>query len=244
MSSKHLQDVLSVTIFCLPRSLNCYTEDVLKRCSRRFEEQQIFAGNVAKEKSKGISDKSIKPPSTSDNSLNPGMTYIAGAKTQVKFDGSSLKQDRVTITPKTIINFYIVHEVNIWPFNLNSKFALLNCLFGAINLTTIADPHKHSHSGYGIGFDKSETFSLSDNCGSGKNVIIFGEDNSSSVHGDNYIYIYIYIYIYTYYCMVKLQHKGQRLDYATLNTKAEYSINFSKQKIKKKIRNSIHILHV
>ena len=215
MSSKHLQDVLSVTIFCLPRSLNCYTEDVLKRCSRRFEEQQIFAGNVAKEKSKGISDKSIKPPSTSDNSLNPGMTYIAGAKTQVKFDGSSLKQDRVTITPKTIINFYIVHEVNIWPFNLNSKFALLNCLFGAINLTTIADPHKHSHSGYGIGFDKSETFSLSDNCGSGKNV-----------------------------SMVKLQHKGQRLDYATLNAKAEYSINFRKQKIKKKIRNSIHILYV
>ena len=196
VSSKHLQDVLSVTIFCLPRSLNCYTEDVLKRCSRRFEEQQIFAGNVAKEKSKGISDKSIKPPSTSDNSLNPGMTYIAGAKTQVKFDGSSLKQDRVTITPKTIINFYIVHEVNIWPFKLNSKFALLNCLFGTINLPAIADPHKHSHFGYGIEFDKSETFSLSDNCGSRKNVIIFGEDNSSSVHGDNNIYIYIYIYIY------------------------------------------------
>ena len=83
MSLKHLQDVLSVTIFCLPRSLNCYTEDVLKRCSRHFEEQQIFAANVTKEKSKGISDESIKPPSTSDNSLNPGITYIAGATSKI-----------------------------------------------------------------------------------------------------------------------------------------------------------------
>ena len=37
--------------------------------------------------------------------------------------------------------------------------------------------------------------------------------------------------------MVKLHLKGKRLDYAILNAKAEYSINFSQQKILIKIRN-------
>ena len=42
-------------------------------------------------KSKGLSDESIKPPTTSDNSLNPSLSYY-GTKTRVKFTGSYLKQ--------------------------------------------------------------------------------------------------------------------------------------------------------
>ena len=39
-------------------------------------------------KSKGLSDGSIKPPLTSDNSLNPGINYFDNARIRVKFDGN------------------------------------------------------------------------------------------------------------------------------------------------------------
>ena len=38
-----------------------------------------------------LSIESIKPPATSNNSLNPGLNYINNAKIQVQFDGSCLK---------------------------------------------------------------------------------------------------------------------------------------------------------
>ena len=41
-------------------------------------------------KSKGLSDKSIRPPTTSDNSLTPILNYY-GMKTKVYFDGDCLK---------------------------------------------------------------------------------------------------------------------------------------------------------
>ena len=40
-------------------------------------------------KSKGLAAGSIKPPTTSDNSLTPGLDYY-GTKTRVKFNGSCL----------------------------------------------------------------------------------------------------------------------------------------------------------
>ena len=42
-------------------------------------------------KSKGLSAESIKPPTTSDNCINPALNYY-GTKTRVKFTGSCLKQ--------------------------------------------------------------------------------------------------------------------------------------------------------
>ena len=57
-------------------------------------------------------------------------------------------------------------------------------MFGAVKLTKNADPDKNSYSGYGIGFDSCSVFSIL-NFDWGKNVLIFGEDNSSSVHIDN-----------------------------------------------------------
>ena len=41
-------------------------------------------------KSKGLSDKTIKPPVTSDNSLTPLIDYLAN-KIRLKFSGSCLK---------------------------------------------------------------------------------------------------------------------------------------------------------
>ena len=46
-------------------------------------------------KSKGLSDENITPPTTSNYSLNPDLSYF-GTKTRVKFDGSCLKQDKLT----------------------------------------------------------------------------------------------------------------------------------------------------
>ena len=45
-------------------------------------------------KSKGLSDESIKPPTASNNSINPALNYY-GTKTRVKFTGSCLKQPKI-----------------------------------------------------------------------------------------------------------------------------------------------------
>ena len=56
-------------------------------------------------------------------------------------------------------------------------------MFGSVKVTKNADPDKYSYSGYGIGFDTREEYSLPDG-GVGKNVI-FWVDKISSVHIDN-----------------------------------------------------------
>ena len=61
-------------------------------------------------KSKGLSAESIKPPTTSDNSLTPALSYY-GTKTRVKFTGSCLKQSKISYTHKKVINIYIVNEL-------------------------------------------------------------------------------------------------------------------------------------
>ena len=65
---------------------------------------------VSSWESKGLSAKTIKPPSTSDNSLTPGVSYY-GTKTRVKFTGSCLKQPKISYTHGTIVNIYIVYEL-------------------------------------------------------------------------------------------------------------------------------------
>ena len=54
---------------------------------------------VSSWKSKGLSAESIKPPTTSDNSLTPELNYY-GTKTRVKFTRSCLKQSSHILTHK------------------------------------------------------------------------------------------------------------------------------------------------
>ena len=61
-------------------------------------------------KSKGLSDESIKSPTTSDNSLALLIGYYDYNIT-VKFSGSILRQPKVTYTHKKIVNIYIVYEL-------------------------------------------------------------------------------------------------------------------------------------
>ena len=133
--------------------------------------------------SKGLSAESIKPLTTSDNSLTPTLSYDYNFKVRVKFTGSCLKQPKFTYTHKTIVNIYIVYELGASTSN-NTDPALKNCLFGAVTLTKNADIDKYGYSGYGIGFDRRSSFSFPGG-GFGQNVLIFGVDMSSSAHIDN-----------------------------------------------------------
>ena len=80
-----------------------------------------------------MSDESPKSPSTSDNILNTEINYISNAKIRVKFDGSCLKQEKLTFTDKAILNFCIFSEISLWPPNKVSKITLLSYLFDAVN---------------------------------------------------------------------------------------------------------------
>ena len=75
--------------------------------------------------------------------------------------------------------------MNLWPLTVAKDFVLRNSLFGAVKLTTKADPDKYKYFGFGIGFDPHGSFSLSHGSGFGKNGIIVGADMSSSAHFNN-----------------------------------------------------------
>ena len=132
--------------------------------------------------SKGLSDESIKPPTTSDNSLNPELNYY-GTKTRIKFTGSCLKQSSHILTHKKIVNIYIVYELAASSSHTSDP-PIKNCVFGGVTLIKNADIEKYKYSGSGIGFDGRSSFSFLSG-GFGQNVLIFGVDMSSSIHVDN-----------------------------------------------------------
>ena len=129
-----------------------------------------------------LSDETIKPPATSDNSLTPLIDYC-GNKIRVKFTGSCLQQPKVSYTHGTIVKIYIVYELGASSSHTDDP-TLKKSLFGAVTLTNNVDIDKYGYSGYGIGFDRKSSFLLPGG-GIGQNVIIFGVDMSSSVHVDN-----------------------------------------------------------
>ena len=137
---------------------------------------------VSSWKSKGLSTESIKPPTTSDNSLTPALNYY-GTKTRVKFTGSCLKQSKISYTHGKVVNIYIVYELGASSSHVNDP-TLKNCLFGAVTLTKNIDIDRYGYSGYGIGFDRRASSSFSGG-GFGQNILIFGVDMSFSAHIDN-----------------------------------------------------------
>ena len=106
------------------------------------------------------------------------------SRIRLTFTRSCLRQEFATFTPNNVINLFIVSELDRWSQDLNAKFSLKDCLFGAVKLTKNADPNKYSYSGYGIGFDSRSHYSIL-NFDWGKNAIIFAVDMSSSVHANN-----------------------------------------------------------
>ena len=142
----------------------------------------VVIDRVLSWQSKGMSNESIKPPATSNNSLNPRLSYN-DSKIKVQFTGSCLKQPRFTFTHKKVVNIYIVYELGASSSH-DSDPALKNCLFGAVTLTKNAVIEKYKYSGHGTGFDRRSSFSFTGG-GFGQNVLIFGADMSTSIHIDN-----------------------------------------------------------
>ena len=108
--------------------------------------------------SKGLSSVSIKPLTTSNNSLAPAINNY-GTKTRVKFTGSCLQQSKISYTHRKIVNIYVVYELGASGSNTNDP-TLKNCLFGAVTLNKNTDIDKYGYSGYGIGFDRRSSFSF------------------------------------------------------------------------------------
>ena len=122
-------------------------------------------------KSKGLSDERIDSITACKYKITPELSFY-GTKTRVEFNGSCLKQDKVTLNQGTIVNIYIVYEITK-NYNISSYPVLENCLFGAVSLTKNTDIDQYKYSGYATGFDK------------GKNCIMFGADLSSSSRANN-----------------------------------------------------------
>ena len=111
---------------------------------------------VSSWKSKGFSAESIKPPTTSDNSLTPIVSYY-GTKTRVIFPESCLKQPKISYPHGQVVNIDIVYEFGASSSH-NNDSTLKKCLFGAVTLTENADIDKYGYSGYG--FDRRSSFSF------------------------------------------------------------------------------------
>ena len=96
---------------------------------------------VSSWKSKGLSAETIKPPTTSDNSLTLAVSYY-GTKVIVKFVGSCLKQPNISYTHGKVVNIYIVYELSPSSSHNNDPTPK-NCLFGAVTLSKNADVDKY-----------------------------------------------------------------------------------------------------
>ena len=115
---------------------------------------------------------------TANKVLSPKLLWN-NSRLRLRHEESCLKQeDTRPFTRNNVVNLFIVYEL------LYIDYILKDFLFGAVKLTKNADLDKYKYSGYSIGFDLRSEFLLSD--GSiGKNVIIVGDEMSSSVHIDN-----------------------------------------------------------
>ena len=83
---------------------------VFQPIQRHFKIVSANDINILSWKSKGLSDESIKPPTTSNKMLNPSLDYV-GTKTRVKFNGDCLKQEKVTFNRGKKVNIYIDYEI-------------------------------------------------------------------------------------------------------------------------------------
>ena len=133
-------------------------------------------------KSRGLHDTKIKAIVINNYLLNPSINSYDMGKIRIKSNGSFLNRFPATMPHKNVVNIYIVYEITSDYKDINYP-TLENCLFGSVKLTKNADIEKYRYFGYGIGFDRQSSFSIGNE--TGKNVIIFGVDMSSSTKIDN-----------------------------------------------------------
>ena len=185
---------------------------------RYFKTVSVNNDNILSWKSKGLSDQSIKAPTTTNHFLNPLLGY-ADSKIRARFTGDCLKQEKLTFNHRKTINIYIVYEIEK-SVKISSYPTLENSLFGAIKLRKHIDVDLYKYSAYGIGFDRKGFFS-NPSGGDDKNVIIFGVDMSSLIKVDNR----------KKDILILGKDPTQGLEH-TLSAEKLYSINFTKENTK------------
>ena len=169
-------------------------------------------------KSRGFHDTKIKAIATNNYLLNPQINIYDMGNIRIKFNGSFLNGFPPTMSHRNLVNMYIVYEITSDYKDIN-YLTLENCLCGSVKLTKNADIDKYEYFGYDIGFDRQTSFSFCNE--TGKNVIIFGVDMSSSTKIDNRKKD------------ILILGKGptQGLEH-TLSAEKLYSINFTKKNTK------------
>ena len=171
--------------------------------------------------SKRISNEKVMPPYTTSKSLYPKFIWF-NSRIKLKFKVSCLKQeDKAAFTSKNVVNYFIVYELDTWPWGINTYFTLKNCLFGSVKITKNVDPDKYKHSVYNIGFG-SRSFYLLPNNTTRRNVSIFRVDMILWVHIDNK----------GKDMLIPGDGPTQGLDDTTLTAKAIYSIKFTESNTK------------
>ena len=108
----------------------------------------------------------------------------SGDLPDLKSDGNHFQQNKAEILINIMINIYCVYKLNPISSSRDDTFTVQNALFGAMQITKNADTSKYRYKGYGICFDEGGSFSKG-NISNGKNVLIFGVDESSLVHANN-----------------------------------------------------------
>ena len=97
----------------------------------RYFKTVTNTNHISSWKSRRLSAESIKPPTTSDNSLTPELSYV-DYRIRVKFTGSCLKQPKITYTHKNVVNIYIVYELGASSFSFpGSGYGQNVLIFGA-----------------------------------------------------------------------------------------------------------------
>ena len=109
-------------------------------------------------KSKGLSDATVTPYATSDNSLTPLIDHY-GTRIRLKFSSCLKQPNKLTYDYGHKLNVYIVYELGASSSN-DSDPTLKKCLFGTVTLTKNADIEKYGYSGFGIGSDRRSSFSF------------------------------------------------------------------------------------
>ena len=79
---------------------------VFQTVYRYFKTVSANDSNILSWKSKGLSDDSIKHPTTSCKMFNPSLDYV-GTKIRVKFNGDSLKQKKNTFNHAKIFTLFM-----------------------------------------------------------------------------------------------------------------------------------------
>ena len=82
---------------------------VFQTVYRYFKTVSANDSNNSSWNSKGLSDESIKTPTTTNKMLNPLVDYVS-TKIRVKFNGDCLKREKFTFNQVKIVNIYIVYE--------------------------------------------------------------------------------------------------------------------------------------